>query len=209
MPVEVPKEKWPGSVRTVTLGALPSEGGTRKRVVTVGGETAMPFMHFEGEIPYPPVASVALGFRREDVAHPLDGFGVLIPSKERRTTLGALFSSTLFEGRAPEGQVVLTAFIGGRRHDEVGDWGEARVIERVLDDLGPILGFRAQPVMTHISRWPRAIPQYELGHLERIAALDTALAGLPGLWTRANWRDGVAVSDCIRNGWALAERMAG
>ncbi|MGD9708382.1 MAG: protoporphyrinogen oxidase [Halothiobacillaceae bacterium] len=161
------------------------------------------------EIPYPPVVSVALGFRREDVAHPLDGFGVLIPSKERRTTLGALFSSTLFEGRAPEGQVVLTAFIGGRRHEEVGDWGDARVIERVLDDLGPILGLRAPPVMTHISRWPRAIPQYELGHLERVAALDTALAVLPGLWTRANWRDGVAVSDCIRNGWVLAERLAG
>lgn len=161
------------------------------------------------EIPYPPVASVALGFRREDIAHPLDGFGVLIPSKERRITLGALFSSTLFEGRAPDGHVVLTAFIGGRRHEEVGDWDDVRVIERVLDDLGPILGFRAPPVMTHISRWPRAIPQYELGHLERVAALDEALAGLPGLWTRANWRDGVAVSDCLRNGWALAERLAG
>lgn len=161
------------------------------------------------EIPYPPVASVALGFRREDVAHPLDGFGVLIPSKEHRTTLGALFSSTLFEGRAPDGHVVLTAFIGGRRHEEVGDWGDARVIERVLEDLGPILGFRAPPVMTHINRWPRAIPQYELGHLERVDALDEALAGLPGLWLRANWRDGVAVSDCIRNGWALAEQMGG
>ncbi|MGK0673954.1 MAG: protoporphyrinogen oxidase [Halothiobacillaceae bacterium] len=165
-------------------------------------------VHALREIPYPPVVSVALGFRREDVAHPLDGFGVLIPSKERRTTLGALFSSTLFEGRVPEGQVLLTAFIGGRRHEEVGDWDDARVIDRVLDDLGPILGCRASPVMTHISRWPRAIPQYELGHLQRIAALDTALASLPGLWTRANWRDGVAVSDCIRNAWALAERLA-
>jgi oxygen-dependent protoporphyrinogen oxidase len=160
------------------------------------------------EIPYPPVASVALGFRREDVAHPLDGFGVLIPSRERRTTLGALFSSTLFEGRAPEGHVVLTAFIGGRRHEEVGAWSDTQVVERVLDDLGPILGFRASPVMTHISRWPRAIPQYELGHLERLAVLDKALSGLPGLWTRANWRDGVAVSDCIRNAWGLAERLA-
>lgn len=161
------------------------------------------------EIPYPPVASVALGFRREDVAHPLDGFGVLIPSKERRTTLGALFSSTLFEGRAPEGHVALTAFIGGRRHEEVGDWSDQQVLERVLADLGPILGLRAAPVMVHVNRWPRAIPQYELGHLRRIAALDEALAKLLGVFTRANWRDGVSVSDCIRNGQALAQRLGG
>jgi oxygen-dependent protoporphyrinogen oxidase len=159
------------------------------------------------EIPYPPVASVALGFRREDVAHPLDGFGVLIPSKERCTTLGALFSSTLFAGRAPDGHVALTAFIGGRRHEEVGGWADEQVLARVLGDLSPILGFRAPPVMTRVTRWPRAIPQYELGHLDRIAALDAALSGLPGLWTRANWRDGVSVSDCIRNGWALAEQL--
>lgn len=159
------------------------------------------------EIPYPPVASVALGLRREDVAHPLDGFGVLIPSKERRTTLGALFSSTLFQGRAPEGHVLLTAYIGGRRHEEVGAWEDGQVIARVQEDLAPILGLRAAPVMTHISRWPRAIPQYELGHIERIHALDAALSGLPNLYTRANWRDGVAVSDCIRHAWAQAQQM--
>ncbi|TQV64268.1 MAG: protoporphyrinogen oxidase [Halothiobacillaceae bacterium] len=161
------------------------------------------------EIPYPPVASVALGFRREDVAHPLDGFGVLIPSRENRITLGALFSSTLFDGRAPNGHVSLTVFIGGRKHEQVGAWTDERVLDRVLADLGPILGFRAPPSMAHVNRWPRAIPQYELGHLGRIARVDEALAGLPGLYTRANWRDGVSVSDCIRNGKALAERMAG
>ncbi|PWH19441.1 MAG: acetyl-CoA decarbonylase/synthase complex subunit delta [Anaerolineae bacterium] len=71
MPVEVPKEKWPGSVRTITLGALPSEGGTRKRVVTVGGETAMPFMHFEGEIPNPPVVAIEIKDRKPDDWSPL------------------------------------------------------------------------------------------------------------------------------------------
>ncbi len=71
MPVEVPKEKWPGSVRTITLGALPSEGGTRKRIVTVGGETAMPFMHFEGEIPYPPVVAIEIKDRKPDDWSPL------------------------------------------------------------------------------------------------------------------------------------------
>lgn len=159
------------------------------------------------DIPYPPVMSVALGFRREDVAHALDGFGVLIPAKERVTTLGALFSSTLFAGRTPEGQVLLTAFIGGRRHEDIGAWTEEAVAARVLADLAPILGLRAAPLMRHVQRWPRAIPQYELGHLERIASLDDDMHRLEGLVTRANWRDGVSVSDAMRNGWALAKRL--
>ena len=159
------------------------------------------------EIPYPPVMSVALGFRREDVAHALDGFGVLIPAKERVTTLGALFSSTLFPGRAPDGQVLLTVFIGGRRHEDVGEWTDEAVVARVLVDLAPILGLRSAPLMTHVQRWSRAIPQYELGHLERIAALDEAMQHLGGLVTRANWRDGVSVSDAIRNGLALAAKL--
>lgn len=191
------------SAQQVVL-ALPAQAAA-KLLAPLLGETVQVLQ----AIPYPPVDSVALGFRREDVAHPLDGFGVLIPSKERRITLGALFSSTLFTGRAPEGHVLLTAFIGGRRHEVVGDWEEQQVVARVVEDLAPILGLRAAPTMTHVTRWPRAIPQYELGYLERLAALDAALADHPGLWTRANWRDGVSVSDCIRNGWVLAERMAG
>ncbi|MEW5838341.1 MAG: protoporphyrinogen oxidase [Pseudomonadota bacterium] len=159
------------------------------------------------EIPYPPVMSVALGFSREDVAHPLDGFGVLIPARERVTTLGALFSSTLFAGRAPQGQVMLTAFIGGRRHEEIGEWDDAAIVSRVLGDLAPILGLRAPPRMRHVQRWPRAIPQYELGHLERIASLDQSMQKLEGLITRANWRDGVSVSDAIRNGQGVANRL--
>lgn len=159
------------------------------------------------EIPYPPVMSVALGFRREDVAHALDGFGVLIPAKERMTTLGALFSSTLFPGRAPDGQVLLTVFIGGRRHEDVGAWTDEAVVAQVLADLAPILGLHSAPLMTHVQRWPRAIPQYEMGHLERIAALDEAMQHLVGLTTRANWRDGVSVSDAIRNGLALATTL--
>lgn len=156
------------------------------------------------EIAYPPVMSVALGFRREDVAHALDGFGVLIPSRERVTTLGALFSSTLFPGRAPEGQVLLTVFIGGRRHEDVGEWSDEAVVSRVLADLAPILGLRALPLMSHVQRWSRAIPQYELGHLECMDNLDQAMQKLEGLTIRANWRDGVSLSDAIRNGMRVA-----
>jgi oxygen-dependent protoporphyrinogen oxidase len=150
-------------------------------------------------IHYPPVASVALGFARDQVGHPLDGFGMLIPSRAGRQTLGALFSSTLFPGRAPAGQVLLTAFIGGARNPGITALDEAAIVEQVLADLVPLLAIRGAPVLARVRRWPRAIPQYELGHLERLARIDARVAALPGLDLRANWRDGISVGDCVAN----------
>jgi oxygen-dependent protoporphyrinogen oxidase len=159
-------------------------------------------------IHYPPLASVALGFGREQVAHPLDGFGMLMPSRAGRRTLGVLFSSTLFPGRAPAGQVLLTAFIGGVRNEAVATLDEAEIVRQVLADLTPLLGIRAAPVFERVRRWPRAIPQYELGHLERLARIDARLARLPGLQVRANWRDGISVVDCVANAAQLAGRLS-
>ncbi len=155
-------------------------------------------------IHYPPMASVTLGFARAAITHPLDGFGLLIPSKARRQTLGALFSSTLFPGRAPAGQVLLTAFMGGARNAAVAALDEATIVRQVLTDLTPLLGIRAAPVFERVRRWPRAIPQYELGHLERLARIDARRARLPGLQLRANWCDGISVGDCV----AAAARLA-
>jgi oxygen-dependent protoporphyrinogen oxidase len=160
-------------------------------------------------IRYPPVASVALGFERAQVAHPLDGFGMLLPRRLGRETLGVLFSSTLFPGRAPEGRVLLTAFIGGAQNEGIALLEDAALIKRVLADLRPLLGVRGEPLLARTTRWPRAIPQYELGHLERLAYIDARLARLPGLHLRANWRDGISVSDCVENARALALRLAG
>lgn len=160
------------------------------------------------EIAYPPVNAVALGFRREDVTHALDGFGVLIPSIEKRRTLGALFSSTIFEGRAPVGHCLINAFIGGRRQPEAVEGSDAEQVQQVLYDLRDLLGIRGDPVWQQVSRWPQAIPQYELGHLERIERLDRALEHHAGLSLAGNWRDGIAVGDCLENGRLLGERLA-
>jgi oxygen-dependent protoporphyrinogen oxidase len=160
-------------------------------------------------IRYPPLASVALGFGRKQVAHPLDGFGMLVPSRAGRRTLGVLFSSTLFPGRAPAGQVLLTAFIGGARNEAVATLDEATIVRQVLADLTPLLGIRAAPVFERVRCWSRAIPQYELGHLERLARIDIRLARLPGLHVRANWRDGISVGDCVANAAQLAGRLSG
>jgi oxygen-dependent protoporphyrinogen oxidase len=158
-------------------------------------------------IPYAAIASVAIGFRRTDVQHPLDGFGMLIPNRVGIETLGVLFSSTLFPGRAPGGHVLLTAFLGGARNPGVADRDEGSLVARVVEDLTPFLGLRGQAVFRHVTRWHRAIPQYNLGHLERLQRIDAALEQLPGLYLRANWRDGTSVADCVANARALAERI--
>ena len=159
------------------------------------------------EIVYPPVASVALGFPPGLVAHPLDGFGVLIPRREKRRTLGALFSSTLFPNRTPNGHKLLTAFIGGRQDPEALEMSDAELARQVQRDLTDLLGIEGEPVWQRVNRWPKAIPQYELGHLARVKRLDQALAHHPGLSLIGNWRDGIAVGDCLENGRKLARRL--
>lgn len=159
-------------------------------------------------IEYPPVNSVVLGFDRHQVAHPLNGFGMLIPGREKRQTLGVLFSSTLFPNRAPEGKVLLTAFIGGRRRPEAADGDDDTLIQRILADLSPLLGIQGSPEFTHIQRWPQAIPQYELGYLDRLTSIDAANRTLPGLHLSGNWRTGISVGDCLVGGAKLAQTMS-
>jgi protoporphyrinogen/coproporphyrinogen III oxidase len=159
-------------------------------------------------IAYPPVASIALGFTRKQVGHPLDGFGALLPRRLGRETLGVIFSSTLFPGRAPPDKVLLTAFIGGARNPSVGDRTDAALIDRVLTDLRPLLGLRGDPIFQNVTHWRRGIPQYELGHTERIDRIDTALREHPGLHACANWRGGVSLADCVSNAATLAAALA-
>lgn len=158
-------------------------------------------------VEYPGVVSLALGFAREQIRHPLDGFGLLIPRREGCETLGVLFSSTLFPGRAPAGHVLLTAFIGGARNPGAPAHEDAALVARVVQDLQPLLGVIGTPAFSAVNRWPQAIPQYTVGHLERMAMIEQGLAALPDIHAAANWHGGVAVGDCINNALALAERL--
>jgi protoporphyrinogen/coproporphyrinogen III oxidase len=159
-------------------------------------------------IPYAPVAVVASAYRRSDVAHSLAGFGFLVPKKEQRRILGSLFSSSMFEGRAPDGTVLLTTFAGGRRNPEMAALPDADVAAAVHAELAALVGAGAAPMWQEVVRWPKAIPQYNLGHLDRLQKIDAAEAALPGLYFCANYRGGVSVSDCIKNGRTMAERIA-
>jgi oxygen-dependent protoporphyrinogen oxidase len=130
------------------------------------------------------------------VAHPLDGFGLLVPEVECRRILGCLFPSTLFPGRAPAGHVLLTSFVGGTRQPElVEEQDDAALARMVQEELAALLGVHGEPVITHISRWPQAIPQYELGHRTRLAQLAALESAHPGLQFAGNYRGGISVSD--------------
>jgi len=157
-------------------------------------------------IEHPPVASLFLGFRREDIAHPLDGFGLLAPARERRRLLGAIFSSALFPERAPAGHVAITVLAGGVRQPELARLAPDALLATVMPDLCELLGVRGKPVFTHHTFWPRAIPQYNLGYGHFLAAMTATEKSHPGLFIGGHVRDGVALGACITSGLRLAER---
>lgn len=161
------------------------------------------------EIPYAPVTSLVFGFRRDDVAHPLDGFGMLIPEVERFSILGAIFSSSLFPGRAPAGHVTITCYIGGTRAPDLALTSFERQRDLALADLKKILGVEGKPVFSHHFTFKKAIPQYEVGfgrYREFMASLEDRA---PGLFLGGHFRDGISLGDSIVAGHNAAERIAG
>jgi oxygen-dependent protoporphyrinogen oxidase len=159
------------------------------------------------EISYPPVAAVVLGFRREDVAHPACGFGMLIPKIEGFKILGTIFSSALFPNRAPAGHVTLTSYIGGARYPELALLPPEQLVETVLADLRVLLGVKGKPVFTQTATYSRAIPQYNVGYGKYRDLLNDLEARNPNLFFAGHYRDGVSLGDSIVSGVNIAERV--
>jgi len=160
-----------------------------------------------GEVRYPPVASVVLGFRREDVAHPSAGFGMLIPRVEGFKILGTIFSSSLFPNRAPAGHLTLTNYIGGERYPELAGLPHDQLVELVCADLKVLLGVRGKPVFQHSVLYPRAIPQYNVGYGRYRELMDSAEARAPGLFLAGHYRDGISLADSIVSACLAADRV--
>lgn len=185
------------------IAALPAPALAQLRIGTLGER---PLASLDA-IEHPPVSSLFLGYRRADVAHPLDGFGVLVPEIEKRSVLGVLFSSTLFPGRAPADHVALTVLVGGTRQPELARLPTDRLLATVEPDLRELLGVRASPVFQRHTFWPRAIPQYNLGyasHLETIAAAERTHRNL---FIGGQARDGISLPACIAAGEKLAAQI--
>lgn len=185
-------------VLAVTAGGLSQ--------LKIGSEGERPLADLEN-IVQPPVSSLFLGYRREQVAHALDGFGGLVPAVEKRSVLGILFSSTLFPDRAPAGHIGLTIFAGGLRQPDFGRLNTVALLSQIGPDLQDLLGITTPPTFIKHTSWPRAIPQYTLGYERYLDAITRLEAATPGLFVGGNTRDGISLQDCIKSGEKLAKKI--
>ncbi|MBI4485436.1 MAG: protoporphyrinogen oxidase [Acidobacteria bacterium] len=159
------------------------------------------------EIPYASAATVALAFRREDVRHPLNGTGFVVPRAEASGILAGSWLSSKWPHRAPENRVLLRAFVGGARDPQALDRSDAELISLSLGAMRTLLGIRGEPLLTRVYRWERANAQHEVGHLARVAAIDAALARHPGLFLTGSGFRGTGIPDCVADGRAIAAQV--
>ncbi|MCP4700176.1 MAG: protoporphyrinogen oxidase [Gammaproteobacteria bacterium] len=158
-------------------------------------------------IQYAPLSVVHLGFDKSAVRHPLDGAGFLVPRREHLALSGNLWMSTLFPGRAPQGKVLLSSYLGGARLAHAAAWDDERSAAKVMSDLKPLLGIRSSPEMVRIDRHERALPLYHGAYHGRLREIEKHLQQLPGLHLAANYRGGVSVRDRICCAHALTARI--
>jgi oxygen-dependent protoporphyrinogen oxidase len=142
---------------------------------------------------------VNLVFERRDIAHKLDGFGFVVPLSEQRTIAACSFSSVKFSGRSPDNQVILRAFIGNATTPELCNLSNDLLLSKVIEDLNSYLGLKSNPLYSWLQRWPHSMPQYEIGHLDRVANIEAAIAD-SGIFLAGNAYRGVGLPDCIADG---------
>jgi len=161
-----------------------------------------------GDVYYPPVASVVLGFKRAEVGHPLNGFGMLVPEKEGCHILGALFSSSLFPNRAPKDEVTITCYIGGARAPLLPSLPATALFEMAERDLSIILDIDGKPTFRHATVFRQAIPQYNLGFAVFRRLMSEIEDKAPGLFIAGHARDGISLSDSILSGHKAGLRIS-
>lgn len=157
------------------------------------------------EIRYVSMATLSLGFRRSDLQDTLGGFGFFVPRKEQRHILACTWTSTKFAHRAPEDQVLLRAFLGGAFHEHTLALDDEALVAAVLEDLERLMKIRARPTLTHLQRWNRGYPQYDVFHTDRVRSLQSSLR--KGLTVAGSAFHGVGMPDCIHSGQSAAEEV--
>ncbi len=154
-------------------------------------------------------AIVSVAFDRSQVAHPLDGMGAVVPSTEGIRMLACSFSSQKYAHRAPDGKILLRVFAGGARAPEMAEMDDGELCRVLLAELQRILGLRGEPCYTNVAHWPGTMPQYHVGHREKVAAIESEMAALPNLELAGNAYHGVGIPNCIHSGEVAAERVLG
>lgn len=162
-----------------------------------------------GAIEYASTAIVVSGHALSDIAHPLDAFGLVIPAREKRRILAVSFTSRKFADRAPAGCVQLRTFVGGAMQPELLAQSDEDIVRMVREELADILGVRGEPRFAVVARWNRAMPQYHVGHLDRVLRIERMASAMPGFALAGNAYRGVGLPDVIHSGELAAERVAG
>jgi oxygen-dependent protoporphyrinogen oxidase len=193
-----------GGERTADLVAVCVPGF---RATDLLGEVAPAAARATDSIPYAGITVVGLAYPAERVARDVDGFGFLVPRGQGIRMLGCIWTAGVFPDHVPDGTVLLRAMVGGARDPEAVALDEAGAIDLARRELEPVLGLTGDPVDTAAVRWPRGIPQYTVGHRDRVAAVEAGLAEAPGLFVGGNAYRGVGVNDCVREATRLAERI--
>jgi oxygen-dependent protoporphyrinogen oxidase len=158
-------------------------------------------------IEYASTSTVNLAFPRDEIAHKLDGFGFVVPFVERRTLMAVTFSSVKFAGRAPKNHVLLRAFVGGALQPDKFALNDNKMIAGILQDLRQFIGLTGKPLFAQVSRWENSMPQYHLGHLEKVTRIKSLLTKIPSLAFATTAIDGVGIPDSIRHGGTAAETL--
>lgn len=159
-------------------------------------------------VAYSSSMTLALGYDKATFGRPLAGFGFLVPKKERKLLVACTWVGTKFSHRVPDDKIVLRCFLGGAGNDAVLDLPDDVVTAAVREELRVIMGVTAEPLFVRISRWPRSMAQYTVGHQQRMELVEERVAALPGLHLAGNAYQGIGVPDCIRMGRQAAERIA-
>ena len=159
-------------------------------------------------IPYASTATVALGYERGEVAHPMEGSGFVVPRVERSPLLAATWVTSKWPHRAPEGHILLRGFLGGGRDPRRLDAGDDELVSMVVDELTQLLEIKGSPLFTRLFRWTKQSPQYEVGHLQRVATIERQLAAIPGVFITGSGFRAIGIPDCIADGRDTAAKAA-
>jgi protoporphyrinogen/coproporphyrinogen III oxidase len=160
------------------------------------------------EIEYASCTVVGVACRRSQISDPLDSFGFVVPRIENRRIIAASFASQKFPGRAPADKILIRVFVGGALAPELADLPDTDLVELVRQELADLLDLRGEPLWVDIARWPRSMPQYYVGHCERIARIEQLTARYSTLALAGNAYHGVGIPQCIASGEQAAERIA-
>jgi oxygen-dependent protoporphyrinogen oxidase len=196
-----PDGDWQLECRALVL-AIPAHAYSEIRF-----EFDFPVTEPLARIKYPAVNVVFFGYKDNPSAVPLDGFGFLVPQKEGLGVLGTIWNSTLFSNRVPDGGTSFTTFVGGARQPKAAALPEDEVVDLVRGDLKSLLGITREPDVVQVKRWAKAIPQYNVGHLGIIDAIESCEKSVHGVFVSGNFRGGVAIADCVSQAQETSERV--